>query len=86
MCMVIFPRRSLLRPIRPDGKLINEEIMKVALDQAEGGRLHILGEMSRALTGAHAELGEHAPRIEQIKIPTDKIHDMIGTGGNQVAA
>jgi polyribonucleotide nucleotidyltransferase len=59
--------------------------MKAALDQAEGGRLHILGEMSRALTGAHAELGEHAPRIEQIKIPTDKIHDMIGTGGNNYA-
>ncbi len=48
---------------------ITEEIMKVALAQAQGGRLHILGEMNKALTGARAELGEHAPRIEQIKIP-----------------
>src|SRR5437763_16890572 len=48
---------------------ITEEIMKTALAQAKGGRLHILGEMNKALTGARAELGEHAPRIEQIKIP-----------------
>ena len=40
---------------------INEEIMRVALDQAKDGRLHILGEMSKALTGARAELGEFAP-------------------------
>jgi polyribonucleotide nucleotidyltransferase len=63
---------------------ITEEIMKVALDQAKGGRIHILGEMNRALTGARAELGEHAPRIEQIKIPTDKIRDVIGTGGKVI--
>ena len=63
---------------------ITEEIMKVALDQAKGGRLHILGEMNKALTGARAELGEHAPRIEQIKIPTDKIRDVIGTGGKVI--
>ncbi len=43
---------------------ITEEIMKVALGQAKDGRLHILGEMSKALTGARAELGEFAPRIE----------------------
>ena len=60
---------------------ITEEIMRVALDQAKGGRLHILGEMSKALTVARAELGEFAPRIEQMKIPTDKIRDVIGTGG-----
>jgi polyribonucleotide nucleotidyltransferase len=58
--------------------------MKVALDQAKGGRLHILGEMNKALTGARAELGEHAPRIEQMKIPTDKIRDVIGTGGKVI--
>ena len=63
---------------------INEEIMRVALDQAKGGRLHILGEMSKALTGARAELGEFAPRIETMKIPTDKIRDVIGTGGKVI--
>ncbi|HVV28173.1 MAG TPA: polyribonucleotide nucleotidyltransferase [Rhizomicrobium sp.] len=63
---------------------ITEEIMKVALEQAKGGRLHILGEMNKAITGARAELGEHAPRIEQIKIPVDKIRDVIGTGGKVI--
>jgi polyribonucleotide nucleotidyltransferase len=63
---------------------ITEEIMKVALAQAQGGRMHILGEMNKALTGARAELGEHAPRIEQIKIPVDKIRDVIGTGGKVI--
>ena len=63
---------------------ITEEIMKVALDQAKDGRLHILGEMAKALTAARAELGEHAPRIETIKIPTDKIREVIGTGGKVI--
>jgi len=63
---------------------INEEIMRVALDQAKAGRLHILGEMSKALTGARAELGEFAPRIETLKIPTDKIREVIGTGGKVI--
>jgi len=63
---------------------ITEEIMKVALAQAQGGRIHILAEMNKALTGARAELGEYAPRIEQIKIPTDKIRDVIGTGGKVI--
>ena len=63
---------------------ITEEIMGVALEQAKGGRLHILGEMSKAITQSRAELGEHAPRIEQIKIPTDKIRDVIGTGGKVI--
>jgi len=73
---------SLQMDIKISG--ITKEIMKVALDQAKGGRLHILGEMNKALTGARAELGEHAPRIEQIKIPTDKIRDVIGTGGKVI--
>ena len=60
---------------------ITEEIMRVALDQAKGGRIHILDEMATALTGARAELGEFAPRIESFKIPTDKIREVIGTGG-----
>jgi polyribonucleotide nucleotidyltransferase len=63
---------------------ITEEIMKVALAQAKDGRLHILGEMSKALTSARAELGEHAPRIETFKIPTDKIREVIGTGGKVI--
>ena len=63
---------------------ITEEIMKVALSQAKDGRLHILGEMSKALTSARAELGEHAPRIEMFKIPTDKIREVIGTGGKVI--
>src|SRR5471030_1461877 len=63
---------------------ITEEIMKVALSQAKDGRMHILGEMAKALTSARAELGEHAPRIEMFKIPTDKIREVIGTGGKVI--
>jgi polyribonucleotide nucleotidyltransferase len=63
---------------------ITEEIMKVALHQAKGGRLHILGEMAKALTAARAELGEYAPRIETFKIATDKIREVIGTGGKVI--
>src|SRR5678815_522109 len=63
---------------------ITEEIMQVALGQAKGGRLHILGEMAKAITSARAELGEHAPRIETIKIPTDKIREVIGSGGKVI--
>src|SRR5438445_458247 len=64
---------------------ITEEIMKVALGQAKDGRIHILGEMSKALTNARAELGEYAPRIETFKIATDKIREVIGTGGKVIA-
>ena len=63
---------------------ITEEIMKVALGQAKDGRLHILGEMAKALTEARAQLGEHAPRIEQFNIPTDKIREVIGSGGKVI--
>ena len=63
---------------------ITEEIMRVALDQAKGGRMHILGEMAKALGEARAELGEFAPRIETIKIATDRIRDVIGTGGKVI--
>ena len=63
---------------------ITEEIMRVALAQAKDGRLHILDEMSKALTGARSELGEFAPRIETLKIPTDKIREVIGTGGKVI--
>jgi polyribonucleotide nucleotidyltransferase len=63
---------------------ITEEIMRQALAQARDGRMHILGEMSKAITGARAELGEFAPRIETMKIPTDKIREVIGTGGKVI--
>tara|TARA_R110002073_G_scaffold19336_4_gene70672 strand:+ start:1685 stop:3820 length:2136 start_codon:yes stop_codon:yes gene_type:complete len=63
---------------------INREIMQTALDQAKGGRLHILEEMSKALDTARGEVGEFAPRIETITIPTDKIRDVIGTGGKVI--
>ncbi len=63
---------------------ITEEIMKVALAQAKDGREHILGEMAHALTEGRAELGEFAPRIESFKIPTDKIREVIGSGGKVI--
>jgi polyribonucleotide nucleotidyltransferase len=63
---------------------ITEEIMRVALFQAKEGRMHILGKMSEALEKARPGLGEHAPRIEQIKIPVDKIREVIGTGGKVI--
>ncbi|MEO6340908.1 MAG: polyribonucleotide nucleotidyltransferase [Caulobacteraceae bacterium] len=63
---------------------ITEAIMKQALTQARDGRLHILDEMSKALTGARTELGEFAPKIETISIPTDKIREVIGSGGKVI--
>ncbi|HEY5732746.1 MAG TPA: polyribonucleotide nucleotidyltransferase [Methyloceanibacter sp.] len=63
---------------------ITEEIMRQALEQANAGRLHILSEMSKALDSARTELGEHAPRIETIKIPVDKIREVIGSGGSVI--
>ena len=63
---------------------ITEEIMRVALDQAYEGRMHILVEMSKALDSARTELGEYAPRIETIKIPVDKIREVIGSGGSVI--
>ena len=63
---------------------ITEEIMKKALTQAKDGRLHILGEMSKAMTAPRAEIGEFAPKIETINIPTDKIREVIGSGGKVI--
>ena len=63
---------------------ITEEIMRVALGQAKDGRMHILGEMGKAITSARAELGEHAPRIEVFSIPVDKIREVIGSGGKVI--
>jgi polyribonucleotide nucleotidyltransferase len=63
---------------------ITEEIMKIALAQAKDGRIHILGEMAKALSASRGEVGEFAPRIETLKIPTDKIREVIGTGGKVI--
>ncbi len=63
---------------------ITEEIMKIALAQARDGRMHILGEMAKAMSAARPELGEFAPRIETITIPTDKIREVIGSGGSVI--
>ncbi len=63
---------------------ITEEIMKVALDQAKDGRMHILGEMGKALDSARADLGDYAPRIETMQISKDKIRDVIGSGGKVI--
>jgi polyribonucleotide nucleotidyltransferase len=73
---------SLQMDIKISG--ITEEIMRIALGQAKEGRLHILGEMGKALNQHRAELGEHAPRIEVLQIPTDKIREVIGTGGKVI--
>ncbi len=73
---------SLQMDIKISG--ITEEIMRVALTQAKDGRLHILGEMAKAITSARAELGQHAPRIEVLTIPTDKIREVIGSGGKVI--
>ena len=63
---------------------ITEEIMKVALAQANEGRAHILGEMAKALDSTRTELSAHAPRIETMSVPKDKIRDIIGTGGKVI--
>jgi polyribonucleotide nucleotidyltransferase len=63
---------------------ITEEIMKVALDQAKDGRVHILGEMAKALDDTRQELNPYAPRIETITVPKDKIRDVIGSGGKVI--
>ncbi|MBI3513397.1 MAG: polyribonucleotide nucleotidyltransferase [Proteobacteria bacterium] len=63
---------------------ITEAIMKVALDQARAGRLHILAEMAKALTAARGSVADTAPRITVIQIPKDKIREVIGSGGKVI--
>lgn len=63
---------------------ITEEIMRIALDQARDGRVHILGEMSSALSGSREDVSENAPRITTISVPKDKIREVIGTGGKVI--
>ena len=62
---------------------ITSEIMKTALAQAKAGRLHILAEMAKSMT-APGEFSIHAPRIETMQIPTDKIREVIGSGGKVI--
>ena len=63
---------------------ITKEIFEAALQQAKGGRAHILGEMNKALGATRTELSAHAPRIETIQIDKSKIRDVIGTGGKVI--
>ena len=63
---------------------VTPEIMKVALDQARGGRLHILNEMAKALETARDEVNQNAPRITTLSIPKDKIREVIGSGGKVI--
>ncbi|WP_120717412.1 polyribonucleotide nucleotidyltransferase [Tsuneonella amylolytica] len=63
---------------------ITREIFESALNQAKGGRAHILNEMQKALGEARTELSAHAPRIETMQIDKSKIRDVIGTGGKVI--
>jgi polyribonucleotide nucleotidyltransferase len=63
---------------------ITPEIMKVALDQAKEGRLHILGEMGKALSSSRGSISEHAPQMISMPINRDKIRDIIGPGGKTI--
>jgi polyribonucleotide nucleotidyltransferase len=65
---------------------ITEEIMRIALDQAKQGRLHILGEMAKALSTPREEMSEFAPRLLTLKIHPDKIREVIGKGGSVIQA
>lgn len=63
---------------------ITKDIMKTALAQAHEGRIHILGEMAKAISEARPHVSDKAPRIVAIKIPVDKIREVIGTGGKVI--
>ncbi|MBF33932.1 MAG: polyribonucleotide nucleotidyltransferase [Hyphomonadaceae bacterium] len=63
---------------------ITKDIMQTALDQAKGGRAHILGEMNKALAESRGELSSNAPQMEIVTIPVDKIRDVIGSGGKTI--
>ncbi len=63
---------------------ITEDIMKQALEQAHGGRQHILGEMAKAITSGRETVSSNAPRITTLSIPRDKIREVIGTGGKVI--
>ena len=73
---------ALQMDIKIDG--ITEEIMKVALEQAKRGRLHILGEMNKVISAPRSEMSEYAPRLITMKIHPDKIREVIGKGGTTI--
>ena len=75
---------ALQMDIKIDG--ITEEIMRVALEQAKRGRLHILGEMGKVITASRTEMSEYAPRLMTMKIHPDKIREVIGKGGTTIRA
>ena len=75
---------ALQMDIKIDG--ITREIMEQALDQAKRGRLHILGEMAKAISTPREEMSRYAPRITTMSVPTDKIRDVIGKGGVTIRA
>jgi polyribonucleotide nucleotidyltransferase len=75
---------ALQMDIKIDG--ITAEIMKVALEQAKQGRLHILGEMNKALSSTREEMSDFAPRIISFKIDPSKIREVIGKGGVTIRA
>ncbi|MFT6636355.1 polyribonucleotide nucleotidyltransferase [Alcanivorax sp.] len=65
---------------------ITEEIMEKALNQANAGRLHILGEMNKAISESRSEVSDNAPTLLTLKINPDKIRDVIGKGGATIRA
>jgi polyribonucleotide nucleotidyltransferase len=65
-------------------KGLDRDLMKTALQQAKEGRLHILGEMNKALSTHRDEINQHAPRIVTLTVPKDKIRDVIGPGGKVI--
>jgi len=73
---------ALQMDIKVDG--LDRELMGKALEQAKAGRLHILGEMDKALTTPREEMSKYAPRIITITVPKDKIRDVIGPGGKVI--
>lgn len=73
---------SLQMDIKIEG--VSKEIMSKALDQAKAGRLHILGKMKQAIAGPRTEVPEHAPKILTMQIKTDRIKDVIGSGGKVI--
>ena len=60
------------------------DVLEAALEQAKGGRLHILGEMAKTISEPNEDLGEYAPRIFTVLINPDKIRDLIGPGGKHI--
>ena len=63
---------------------ITADIMKIALEQARDGRMHILGEMAKAITGARSDVAATAPKITTMSVPKEKIREVIGTGGKVI--